>query len=242
MSNRPIVTYDQTKLQPAQTVQGGFQESHRVAVRLPGGVNYPKGTVLGEAQVAERNEVQTLTFGGTVSGGSVILTFDGYAVVVPWNATAAQMTTLFTAAVGQDSVVVTGTGPFVFTFGGDYQKVNTPLIVVTNNLTGTSPTATMAETTSGSSGLTGSYAAYNDANADGTQVAKLLLERQTVTDAAGRMVNQFGPTDELTAPALSAGDYYCADLVGLDAAAVADLGKLIQGSAYTVPGAVLRIT
>ena len=238
----PTSSYDMSKLQPAYTMRADVPEMRRRGVRLPGGVTYAKGTVLGEVQVAAGNEIQTLTFGGTVSGGSFILQFDGRSTAsIAFNANAAAITAACVLAFGPSSVVVTGTGPFVFTFGGDYQNVNVPMIVAVSALTGTAPTAAFAETTPGSPGLTGCYAAYASGNTDGSQVAKLLLERYTVTDAAGRIVNQFGSTDELTAQALSTGDYYCADLVGLDATSLASLGKLIEGATISTTGAVIRV-
>lgn len=70
---------------------------------------------------------------------------------------------------------------------------------------------------------TGRYAAYNDANTDGTQRAEGVLKYSVVTDASGNITNasEWGLTTYTQM--YEQGDFLAADLTGLDAAAVADL-------------------
>lgn len=82
----------------------------------------------------------------------------------------------------------------------------------------------------------GTYGLYADANADGTGVAKCVLPRQVTTDAAGLIYDGAQASNEetgysqLTAPAFFGGIFKTQDLVGIDAAAVTDLGgKVIFG-------------
>lgn len=86
----------------------------------------------------------------------------------------------------------------------------------------------------------GQYAPYNDGASDGTQVAKLILQFACKTDSAGNV--WLGDTVSLSesglpfgkyAPAWRCGIFQCADLAGLDAAAVADLGRLLSGDVST---------
>lgn len=77
--------------------------------------------------------------------------------------------------------------------------------------------------------------AYNDANSDGTEVCRGILQYALVTDASGNVffgtsgVSEHGQY-ELTAPVYTQGEFAVADLSGLDALGLADLqGRLIYG-------------
>ncbi len=113
------------------------------------------------APVAGTNEVQTLTIGGTPTGGTFRLSFEGIRTgAITWSATNAtllsNMNTAMDAAWGTSSVVATagtivaGIGTVVLTFGANraLQAVAT-ITVADNSLTGTSPTLAVAETTPG---------------------------------------------------------------------------------------------
>lgn len=84
----------------------------------------------------------------------------------------------------------------------------------------------------------GLYKAYASGNSDGSQVAKLILGVDVVTDASGNVQfsdqagSEWGET-HLTAPAWCSGTFRTEDLTGLDATAVGNLGRLIQGSTST---------
>lgn len=113
------------------------------------------------APSAGTSEVQTLTIGGTPTGGTFQLGFEGRGTGdIAWSATNAtlisNMNTAFDAAFGASSIVAAtgaitgGIGTVTMTFGANYAKraVSTAT-VVQNALTGTSPTLAIAETTPG---------------------------------------------------------------------------------------------
>ena len=109
------------------------------------------------------NEVQTLTIGGTPTGGTFKLAFDGYTTgAITWSATNATLLANIQAAldalpnVGTNGFVAAagsltaGIGTITLTAGGDLANKAVPTITVANNsLTGTSPTLAVAETTPG---------------------------------------------------------------------------------------------
>jgi len=239
----------QNKCAPCQ-----FPElARKIAVRLPGGVNYPAGQVLGfRTPVATPvNEVQTATVSGTPSGGTFTLGFMNsmgsydYTTAIAYNATVAAVQAAVDALLGSGSVVVGGSaGSWTFTFAQDYAGIDVPLILFgTNSLTGgTSPSVGIVETTKGKPAGGQVAAAYVDANADGTQTAKCVLETATQTDAAGRTINQFGIPGSFSAAAWNQGDFLVADLTGLDANGVADMGRLVSGNAFGDAGAIIRLT
>lgn len=116
------------------------------------------------APTAGTNEVQTLTIGGTPTGGTFKLALDGWATAaITWSATnstlLANINTALDALVnGAASAIVAtagtltaGIGTVVLTFSGpplSKRAVNT-MTVFDNSLTGTSPTLAIAETTPG---------------------------------------------------------------------------------------------
>lgn len=88
---------------------------------------------------------------------------------------------------------------------------------------------------------TGKFDAYADAGAGGLDVARVILAVDVVTDSnglvtytdtSGQTSGEFGQK-HASAPAYYKGVFSCADLVGLTAAAVADLGRLIKGDSST---------
>lgn len=116
------------------------------------------------APSAGTNEVQTLTIGGTPTGGTFKLALDGVQTgAIAWSATNSTLLANINAALdalasgGSSWIVATansltaGIGTISLTFsGGDFAKraVNT-MTVADNSLTGTSPTLAVAETTPG---------------------------------------------------------------------------------------------
>lgn len=115
------------------------------------------------APVGGTNEVQTLTIGGTPTGGTFKLKFDGLTTgAITWSATNATLLANIDAAlealpnVGTGGVtcaegsLTAGIGTITITFGGNLAKLAVSTITVANNsLTGTSPTLAVAETTPG---------------------------------------------------------------------------------------------
>lgn len=81
--------------------------------------------------------------------------------------------------------------------------------------------------------------AYADGNSDGSQTAKAIAMYDFTTDGSGKVTiaNDTSVTYD-TAPVYLAGTFRTNELTGLDAAAVTDLGRLVQGS---IADGVLRI-
>ena len=116
------------------------------------------------APVNGTDEVQTLTIGGTPTGGTFKLAFDGYTTqAIPWfgnnDANLASVTGIILSALasigasgvtGAVGTLTNGIGTITLTFGGNLTKKAVPNITVAaNNLTGTAPTLAIAETTPG---------------------------------------------------------------------------------------------
>lgn len=70
---------------------------------------------------------------------------------------------------------------------------------------------------------------YDDGNADGTEVAKVISQYAITTDANGKV--SFGDDTKKydSAPCYTSGEFLESDLTGLDAAAIADLGRVEDG-------------
>ena len=115
------------------------------------------------APVNGTNEVQNLEVGGTPTGGTFKLAFDGFTTAaITWSATNATLISNIDTAlealpnIGAGGVTVadvdlsSGIGNVSITFGGNLAKMNVPLITVADNsLTGTSPTVAVTLTTAG---------------------------------------------------------------------------------------------
>lgn len=112
---------------------------------------------------AGTSEVQTLTIGGTPTGGTFRLAFEGYeTAAITWTATDATLVSNIDTAlealnnIGTGGVttaagtVTSGIGTVTITFAGNLAKKAVATITVADNsLTGTSPTLAVAETTPG---------------------------------------------------------------------------------------------
>lgn len=88
------------------------------------------------------------------------------------------------------------------------------------------------------------YAPYDDGANDGREVAIAVLAYAATVDSTNKVTIGTGTTgDEYgakqdTCPAYLGGYFRCEDLVGLDANAVADLGRIVKGS---IVSGLLRI-
>lgn len=112
---------------------------------------------------AGTDEVQTLTFGGTPTGGTFKLSFKGSVTApIEWSATNNTLIANIDAALGALAQVgasnvttavgtmTAGIGTITVTFVGTLAKAAQPLIkVADNSLTGTAPTLAVTETTPG---------------------------------------------------------------------------------------------
>lgn len=115
------------------------------------------------APVAGTNEVQTLTIGGTPSGGTFTLTLAGWTTAaITWvNVNATLLASINTALdalpngaasaiVATAGTLTAGIGTILLTFSGaplDHRVQ--PTMTATSSLTGSSPTLAIAETTPG---------------------------------------------------------------------------------------------
>jgi hypothetical protein len=106
------------------------------------------------------SEVQRLTKGGTVSGGTFDITYGGQTATIPWNATHAQAEALLTtlSSIGVGNLTVSG-GPFPGTpldlnFGGSLGGLNLSAVTKdVTNLTGAGADVTVSTPTSGVKGI-----------------------------------------------------------------------------------------
>lgn len=129
----------------------------------PGAGAAREGRTVAGAPVAGTDEVQTLTIGGTPTGGTFKLRYKGQTTAaIAWSATNATLLANIDAAlealstIGSGNVacaagtLTAGIGTITITFGGALAKKAVPLIAVhSNDLTGTAPTLAIAETTPG---------------------------------------------------------------------------------------------
>lgn len=107
------------------------------------------------------NEIQTVTVGGSPSGGTFTLKFLGKETVdLDYNATAAEVQYALEemASVGKGNLSVSGTAPYTITFKEVLGKLDVPLFDYTHALTGgSSPGITVAETTKGVVATAGAF-------------------------------------------------------------------------------------
>lgn len=91
------------------------------------------------------------------------------------------------------------------------------------------------------------WKAYADGNSDGSEVARAILVYPVATDADGKHYIGTSATSEhgqyeTSVPAYISGDFYDADLTGLDAAGLADMmGRIILGDDLADANAVVHI-
>lgn len=220
---------------------------------VPG--EYPKGTAVGlYATGAAQNEIQTATITGTPTGGTYRLALDGKpTAAIAFDATAAAVKAALEALanVGTDNVGVSLSGAvYTITFQGALANQDIPLLTLyANALTGgSSPSVTLATTQIGRA-AGAQWGAYNDALSNGLQVCRGFVRYPTEVGLNGvHAVNSslFGECAEgkRSAPVYVAGTFYAAaaNLPGLDAAGVADVGRLINGTLITDTGAELRMS
>jgi len=96
----------------------------------------------------------------------------------------------------------------------------------------------------------GVYSAYNASHSDGTQIAKAICTYDITTDSSGNVTlsattsQTAGPYGDgfagQTAPVYVSGVFNTAELVGLDATAIVDLGARFEQGSLTA-GGILHI-
>lgn len=138
--------------------------------------------------------------------------------------------------------------PLIHTFTGQkLEPVMNPDLARTVSVKLAASLTLAAGTVLGRIAASNLWAAYNDANSNGTEVARAILQYAVATDASGN--HYFGTTAtsehgqyELSVPAYISGDFADADLTGLDANGLADLqGRIIYGDDLADANAVVHI-
>jgi hypothetical protein len=221
-------------------------------VAMPGGRTFKAGQVLGfvAGTGAPVSEIQTITINYTPTGGSFYLIY-GTIVIGPiaFNATAAAVATAINAALGTNTVVggggpLPGT-PVTATFQNEAAGMAHIAMIPSSQLTGGTPgTIAVTRSTPGKP-AGGYYDAYVDTVID---PARRIARYDVTANQFGNVT--IGQTDlagmggiaNRAVPTYFKGYFRCSDLIGLDAAGVVDLGKLINGTAFTDSGAVLCVT
>lgn len=201
---------------------------------------YLAGQLLG--QRVGSNEVQRITITGTPTSGTFTITYAGQTTAaIAYNATAAAVAAALEllSTIGLGGVKGSG-GPFPgtavdITFQGQLGARNVAAMTTTDSFGGGSAPASAVTTPTG--GVLGDrkYAKYTHNGTDGTQHPTHILEYGCVV-TSGRVAigdqatMEWGQT-ELGAPAYKAGEFSCADLVGLDQYAIDDgRCRLLEGT------------
>jgi hypothetical protein len=244
------ITYTGSGLLPSRHPE----EAKTDAVRLAPGT-YAQGTVIAEiVSDTAVNDVQTVTFTGTPTGGTYRLALGDivtgpitYSTTNGTHQTSAQAALDAALGAGAATAVVTSSGTVVtITAGGTMAGLELPpFIFYSNALTGgTNPTATVARTTLGVT-AGGHWVAYATARTDGGGVARGILKYACTVNNFGVVTGGGGEwtTTALTAVAYLSGWFYTKELTGLDSDGVTDFGKLYPvGATLTATGVELKIT
>jgi hypothetical protein len=143
---------------PIEVIQGTNQRILQPGTAMAKITSGPDTGKVGPFQAAGTAELQRLTPGGTITGGTFTLTFNGKTTAaIAWNATAAQVQAALEllSTVGAGNIAVTG-GP-INTTATDITYYNAlqgdqPQVTVTSSLTGTTPTLTPSTVTPGVAG------------------------------------------------------------------------------------------
>lgn len=238
MPTSPTAVYNNNKLVPAVDPD----LARAMHVQLPASVTLARGTVLGE--VTGVNELQRITL-TSATGGTFKLTYAGQQTgAIAYNASAATIKTALEALsnIAVDDIIVTG-GPanttpvvveFIATLGGAAQS---PMLIDISSLTGSGVSGVVDTLRDGAAGTSGLFKAYASGNTDGSQVAKAILPYDVVTDGLGRIAivgssllsGEHGEKSN-SIEVWYRGSFYTAELVGLDATAIAALGRLVWGT------------
>jgi hypothetical protein len=247
---------------PSMIYTGGglnplYDTVYAMDVALQGGATYRQGQVLGQVPGTGTavNERQTITAGGTVTGGTFYLFYGlGQILIGPinWNDSGANVVAAINAALGTTAVSLVSGGPLpgtpvVIEFINEAAGMSQALLVMAqNNLTGTTPSFVITRTQTGKP-AGGYFKNYDDAAGDGSQTARCILQYDVTVNPYGQVTYGQGISPDIGGtrgkgiPAFFNGVFRCSDLIGLDANGVADLGRLIVGTAYTDAFAQLAV-
>ncbi|MDE2097711.1 MAG: hypothetical protein KGL39_10720 [Patescibacteria group bacterium] len=240
MSSTAINTFSIVGLQPY--VNPG--QARRLSVALDNSLTLVKGTILGEK--LGTNAIQKVVISGSPTGGTFTLTFGAQTTAgIAFGATKEQVQAAFEAlsSVGNGNAKVTGgwvgTGAvfFVEYTGTLGQAVQSTLTCSIASMTGGTPAQATSSTQSGAAGSPGVFKAYNEANTDGSQFPRCILQYDCATDGSGNITlggasggGDWGETYK-TAPAFFSGTFLTADLTGYDDSCARQPGwRLVSGT------------
>ena len=236
----PSAIYSASECLPARGT------GQKLAVRMTSNLSVIHGQLLVAEPSAMVSEVQSLASTGSPTGGSFQLSFNGQVTAsLPWAATSVQVQAALQglANIGPGNVLCTagpvGGAPVVITFSGELANLPQPLLVVSYAaLTGgTSPTIATARTTAGVG-----YMRFKLYTGTGSPV---ICQYDIRTDERGRIVKgqsvtpQFGYDPDTAA--WIGGIFRNGDLVGLDAAAVTNMGARWVTGSLADPNSLLII-
>jgi hypothetical protein len=246
----PVATYNGGGINPVY--DKGIAACDNVA--MAAGTSLRAGTVLGlvTGSGTPVNEIQTITITGAPTGGTFTLWYAGIMIgPIAYNATAAIVRDAVNAVLGAGTV--TGAGgalpgtPVTLTFTGEAAGQAHVQMTTSHSLTGgASPAVAVTRSTPGKP-AGGYFAAYNDAAADGSQVARGVLRYDSTTNVFGMVTTGqsdmagYGGATSRAVPRWYKGYFRCRDLIGLDANGVGDMGHLINAAAYSESQAILCI-
>ena len=211
-------------------------------VNLGPSTSFARGQLLKQSGSAT-NDVQTVTIGGSPTGGSFPLTATNpltgvtATVTVNWNSTVAQTQALISPLFTPGTVTVTGAtfpGAQVFTFSGGLAAMPIPaMTVATTGLTGGSPTAANVHTTTGVQANT--YIVYPGSSGATTAILPFACQTDaagniTISSVSGQAGGQWGDTFP-SVPAYFSGYFDTLPLTGYDSNATTQLGKEIANLA-----------
>ncbi|MCY2989616.1 MAG: DVUA0089 family protein, partial [Planctomycetota bacterium] len=139
-----------------------YDADARMSTLIFSGTNIPDGSfrldVGGSDEFVGIDEVQRLTFGGTIAGGSSFtLTYNGNLTTetINWDATTSNLVSNIQTALdkifgtGNTVVAAESSAVYTITFGGQLASANLAPLTVTPSLLGTAPTLTVATVANG---------------------------------------------------------------------------------------------
>lgn len=217
-------------------------------VNLAPSLTLTKGTVLGEIQLSDVWSLST----GSQGSGTFTLTFGGVTTAAnAFNVSAATLQSNLRAlapigSTGVSVALASGTpgtnAVYTISFAGGLAfKTNGALTANFASLA-TPGNASLTQSTVGQP--LGTFTTYNNGNSDGSQTAAAILQYDCASDSSGLVTlgtaSTGGPYGQKyrAVPAFFRGTFRTSELVGLDAAAVTDLGRLIEG---TLSAGILRM-
>ncbi len=209
-------------------------------VNLEANRQFSGPTILGQVTSANQNAIQTVVRASTPSAGTFTLAF-GQSLIfktvqLAFNATGAQVQAALEALpnIGKGNVTVAfATQTWTITFAGDLLNKPQPTVVVGDNTTGVAFTASTTQ-----AGIqNGAWGPYDDSASDGRQVARAILRHACSVEPNGRVSlartqggSEHGSTLASASAAFAGGIWETSKIAGVDANAIADLGRLISGT------------